>query len=178
MIKTLFITLTFLSPLLAKTIEVKNHAHVSFNTTASPGGVRIVGEANNSKEPRTVKGTYELNPNDFSGHFEVALKNLDTGIDLRNKHMHEKYLETEKFPTVVLDVGSSKYKAGEESSFTGFIQVHGVKKPTTGKLTVKDNTVSLDFYVKLSDHNIEVPKFMGITMKEDIHVLAETTDKI
>ncbi len=176
MIKVFLTSLIFLTPLFAKTIEVKDKAHVSFNTTASPGGVRIVGEANNYKEPRTVKGTYELNPNDLSGHFEVSLKNLDTGINMRNQHMHEKYLQTEKFPLVVLDISTTKYKMGEEASFTGFIQLHGVKKPITGKTTVNDNKLSLDFFVKLSDFNIEVPKFMGITMKEDIHVLAETTE--
>ena len=32
---------------------------------------------------------------------------LDTGIDLRNKHMREKYLEVQKYPNAVLTVDRS-----------------------------------------------------------------------
>jgi polyisoprenoid-binding protein YceI len=41
-------------------------------------------------------GDNPVNNSEF--HFEAELSTLDTGIGLRNRHMRENYLETDKYP--------------------------------------------------------------------------------
>src|SRR5438132_5755067 len=46
--------------------------------------------------------------------FVVPLATLKTGIDLRDRHMREKYLETDKYPNAVLEVPWSAIKLPED----------------------------------------------------------------
>ncbi len=173
----LLILLTLpLSALNAKTMDLeKSKAQVSFLTTANPGGIKIKGVAENAPEKKSIKGKYQIEGDSISGNLELALKDLDTGITMRNEHMTGKYLETEKYPVALLEIPKTPFKENTETPFKGTLSLHGQKKPVEGKLIAKNSGLNLDFFVKLSDHNIEVPKFMGITMKEDIHVQAEST---
>jgi polyisoprenoid-binding protein YceI len=74
-------------------------------TATGPGGLTIVGT------------TKDVNVKDdgTSVTVVVPLANVDTGIALRNKHMKEKYLEVDKFPTAELTVSRSALKLQEGS---------------------------------------------------------------
>ena len=77
----------------------------------------------------TVTGELKEDKGKLSGKFEVDLRSLDTGLDLRNEHMRDKYLETDKFPNAVfeldpLEIGSK--------TFTGLMTLHGRSKKITG----------------------------------------------
>lgn len=173
------LTLGFVGFVQAKTVLLENSiAEVSFLTTANPGGIRIRGNADNRLEKKSLKGKYDMEKDSVSGQMELTLKDLDTGIGLRNQHMTEKYLETDKYPTATLELSKTVFEENKETPFKGILSLHGQKKPIEGKLTAKSNSLNLDFTVKLSDYNIEIPKFMGITMKEDIHVQAESTETL
>ncbi len=106
-------------------------------------------------------------------YFEVDLRTLDTGIGLRNRHMREEYLHTDKYPYAkfsgriesVRDAGSNKI-----ATVKGSMDIHGVKKPMDVKATLAPEGSGLrskvSFEVKLTDHKIEVPKFMFLKIDE------------
>jgi polyisoprenoid-binding protein YceI len=144
-------------------------ADVSFTATG-PGGLKIVGttdELSVADDAQTVTVT-------------VPLAKLDTKIDLRNKHMREKYLETDKYPTAVLTVpkGELKVPAGGDVSAEagGVMKIHGQEKAVRFRYTAKRagdkigvvGSVRLD----MKDFGIQEPSFMGASVKKDVDVSA------
>jgi len=106
-------------------------------------------------------------------YFEVDLRTLDTGIGLRNRHMREDYLHTDKYPHAKYSGRITKlWKSakGTEVMVSGSMDIHGKKKrldvrgiltPTSGGLRIQTR-----FEVKLTDHDIEVPKLMFVKISE------------
>ena len=109
-------------------------------------------------------------------YFEVNLNSLDTGIGLRNRHMRENYLETDKYPLTYYKgkiVDSTKINDSEFSvTSDGKISIHGVEKPLTvqAKIYKHDDQfrIKSQFDVKLSDFNIKIPSIMFYKINEDI----------
>ncbi|MBK7981367.1 MAG: YceI family protein [Ignavibacteriae bacterium] len=109
-------------------------------------------------------------------HFEVDLRTLDTGIGLRNRHMRENYLETEKYPMAVYEgkiVRSEKITENKYKVFVnGEINIHGVTRKQNVEGTVEiigdEIIISTNFIVKLSDHKIEVPSLMFMKIDENM----------
>lgn len=105
----------------------------------------------------------------------VGLKELDTGIGLRDSHMRDKYIEVAKFPdaTLVVPVAGLK-EDGSETEATGTFTVHGVSKEISFKYKAVCKAGTCDVEgtagVNLKEHGINVPSYMGITVKPDITV--------
>ena len=93
----------------------------------------------------------------------VNLKNLRTGIELRDKHTKEKYLETEKFPEAVLIKANGKNGKGK-----GLLRIRGIEKEIEGVYAVSGGHLSADFPVKLSDYGISGVKYMGVGVDDTI----------
>jgi len=109
-------------------------------------------------------------------YLEVDLNTLDTGIGLRNRHMRENYLETEKYPFTYFK-GRITSAVASDSGFTkvnadGKIFIHGVEKAiqVAGKLTPLADGFRIEckFIVKLSDFNIEIPSIMFYKIDENM----------
>lgn len=116
----------------------------------------------------------------------VGLKDLETGIDLRDKHMREKYLEVEKYPEATLAIPHDEVKWPEdgksaEGSGKGTFAVHGKSKEITFKykITNTGGTFSIDGEapVNFKEYDVNVPSYMGITVKPDITVFAKFNAK-
>ncbi len=150
---------------------------VEFQAVGRPSMLKIVG-----KGPTPV-GAFTAEGEKVSGGFTVDLEKLETGISLRDRHMKEKYLEVGKFPKAELKLTSLKLPkaldgsnvAYKEIPFEGSFKVHGVEKPVKGTadVTVDGGKLSgvATFAIKLSDFKIDIPKFAGITMAEDVKVV-------
>ena len=141
---------------------------VSF-TAVGPAGMKIVGT------------TTELSVADDGQAVTVTvpLTNLTTGIALRDRHMKEKYLDVGKYPQAKLVVSRASIKfpsAGAESQSDGqgAMTIHGVTKNVPFKYTSKhdDRGYHVNGTVRLNigDFGIEVPKYLGVTVKPDIDV--------
>lgn len=144
----------------------------SFKATG-PGGFKMEGKTPTvdvADDGTTVKVT-------------VGLKELASGISLRDKHMKEKYLEVEKFPTTVLAVPLASLKippaagdlAGEAK---GQYTLHGVTKelPFAYKGTCDAAglcKVTGEMKVNMNDFGIKVASYLGITVKPDVVVTAD-----
>lgn len=169
---------------------------VSFDAVGKPGFLKIHGEgarANGELKIDVANAIATSNPPktmwNVSGTFDVALIDLKTGIDLRDTHMREKYLETGKFPraTLVLDpftiygdetLSLPKKSVGE---FTGKLTIKGVERPVKGRYETdidKTAKVKASFEIKLTDFStIGVPSYLGVTVAEDVTVHAEFVAK-
>jgi len=96
----------------------------------------------------------------------VSLKNLKTGIELRDKHT-KKHLEVEKYPEVVL------VKAvGKEGKGKGKIKLRGKEKVVEGTYKVSSDHKTLDasFPIQLSDFDITGINYMGVGVNDKVTV--------
>lgn len=115
-----------------------------------------------------IKGKTERIKDGFSAeNIIVDASSFKTGIELRDKHMREKYLEADQFPEMTLVRGKAT-----QGAFTGELTVHGVTQSVQGKYEVKDNHLIVRFPVKASSFKIAPAKYMGVGVQDDIQVEA------
>lgn len=104
----------------------------------------------------------------------VGLATLKTGIDLRDRHMKEKYLETSKFPRATFTVDKSQLKLPGEADAEGKLTLHGVTHPAkvhyAAKGTNKQLTITGSLRLNMKDYGIDVPSYLGVTVKPDVTV--------
>ncbi len=118
------------------------------------------------------KGDNLLDASQF--YFEVDLNTLDTGIGLRNRHMRDNYLETERYPMAQYNgrlveaekISDTVYEVKAE----GKMFIHGVENQLTvnGKMIKKGDRYQITsaFDVKLSDYHIDIPSIMFYKIDE------------
>ncbi len=161
---------------------VANAGEVKFTAIGKPGFLKIHGQSKGD----FPKGEIQILNGQASGDFEFNLKNLDTGIELRNEHMKEKYLEIGKFPTAKLKiepiaVSEEELKSDFSKKFQGQLLLHGVTKGVSGNFDyqAKTKNVVAKFNLKVSDFNIAVPQYLGVTVSENVEteVLVKLKDK-
>lgn len=143
-------------------------ATVKFNATG-PGGMNIEGKGSSMwtiDDGKTVKVV-------------VQLTAMSTGMSLRDKHMKEKYLETQKFPDAELVVNRADLKfpaAGgtAKAEVGGILKLHGVSKGTKFTYSAtKDGEiykVTGSLHVSMKDHDIPEPSYLGVKVKDGVDV--------
>ena len=107
-------------------------------------------------------------------YFEVDLNSLNTGIGLRNRHMRDNYLHTDKYPTTYFRGNIVKAEKVAENEIKiiseGAIFIHGVERPLTVEADMiqqgEQYNILCRFDVKLSDFNIEIPSLMFYKIDE------------
>ncbi len=140
-------------------------------SASGPGGVKIEGQ------------TPDLEIRDEAESFSVVvpLKNLNTGIALRDKHMKEKYLETEKYPNAELKVRRDDLKVPapggkEETSAKALLKLHGQEKPVVFNYRAAESgglySVDGSLRLNIAEFGISTPSFMGVTVRPDVEVRA------
>ena len=116
--------------------------------------------------------------NNSEFHFEVDLSTLDTGIGLRNRHMRENYLETDKYPLAQYSGKVTKVEKTAEGVYTvetdGLLKIHGQERPLalTSKVTDGEESflIQSGFKVNLKDFDIKIPKLMFMKLNEVIEI--------
>lgn len=145
--------------------------------------VKFISEAtieNFDGVTNNIDGYLFYKDNDFLSeselYFEVDLRTVDTGIGLRNRHMREDYLETNKYPMTSYKgkiiysdkVSDTEYKV----VIDGNMSIHGVTKPLkiNGNLYKADDGFRIKAYfeILLTDYNIEIPKLMFMKISNTI----------
>jgi polyisoprenoid-binding protein YceI len=134
-------------------------------TALGPGGLTIVGTGPDVSV--TEKGD--------SLAISVGLATLKTGIDMRDRHMREKYLETSKYPNAVFQVDKSKLKLPSSgANVEGSLTLHGVTKQVNvhyvASGSAKELTVSGSMHINMKDFGVNVPSYLGVTVKPDVDV--------
>lgn len=108
--------------------------------------------------------------------FYVDLNTIDTGINLRNRHMRESYLETEKYPFAEFTGAlNSEFDVEnndeQEVSVQGTFKIHGIEKDMmiSGTLRKSNREIELNasWTILLDDHNIRRPKVVFYELAEE-----------
>jgi len=134
----------------------------------------------------------------FKIQFTVDLPSIDTGIPLRNEHMRENFLETNKFPKATFVAKTVKFdkkptlKKPETVNVTatGDFTVHGVTVQKTIPLKVtfvpqselskkrvsEGDMIRIqgNFPVKLAEHKIPHPEAVFVKLAETVFVNIDT----
>ena len=149
-------------------LAASGSASVSFAATG-PAGMRIVGSSS------------DLSVADDAQNITVTvpLGNLKTGVDLRDQHMRDKYLEVPKYPNAELVVAKSAIKipapGGDSSGDAhGTMKLHGKTKDVSFHYVARKDggamkvggTVRID----MRDYGISVPSYLGVTVKPEVDV--------
>lgn len=188
-----FPPITILIAVLAATLSAPSSARAQApDWKVTRGEVRIAC-------PLTVGGSFEgrssaitgslrtpsENGGVFGGELRLDLTTIDTGIDLRNRHMRENYLEVDRGPDFTSAVLSAlampldDAKAGSRRPFTAVVLVHGVAKPISGTAEIRTDgataRVEARFPIRLADHGIPPPRYLGVGVKDEVQVLALVT---
>jgi polyisoprenoid-binding protein YceI len=138
---------------------------------------------------RKVSGSVALDPAQLGDSITVLVSvdmgSLDTGIDLRNKHMRDNHLHCDKYPTATFRGGRlSKLSASSLTEgqtvtgvITGEMELHGVKRPLEAPVEMTFHNGGLHvvsrFKVKLPDYQIPRPQFLVMKLDETQSVTLE-----
>jgi polyisoprenoid-binding protein YceI len=115
----------------------------------------------------------------LDGMLAVDLRTLDTGINLRNEHLREKYLEVDKgagYDMATLTAIDLKGLTGDapegKGSFTGSLTLHGTTNMVSGPVEVRKAGTGLrvkaSFPINLPDYNIPEPRYLGVGVKNTV----------
>ncbi|MBI4178434.1 YceI family protein [bacterium] len=157
-----------------------------------------------------IRGEIVVDPADVAGEgtrakFWVDLASMKTGIGLRDQHMRENFLHTDKHPQAVFTLtkitsGVNKaLKPGEKAEFIadGLFELHGIEKSVRVPVSVvylkeSDATkakmpgdlirIQTRFRLSLPDYGIEVPEMLFMKLDKnvdiDIDALASTKNSL
>ena len=149
-------------------VESVGSASATFDA-AGPGGLNIRGK------------TSDLTASEASGKVKVvvALGKLDTGINLRDQHMRNNYLEVGKYPNATVEVKRDELKfpskkADSSGHVPGSMTLHGVTKPVTldysarlrGDKVAVDGSTTID----MRDYGINVPRYLGVGVDPNVSI--------
>ena len=167
--KSLLLTVLLLATPVLAGVERTGAASATF-TGKGPAGFKLEGKT----DQLTVQDAGE------KVVFTLPLASLKTGIELRDTHMREKYLQVDKYPNAVLEVAWSAIKlpeAGQTVTQTvpGKMTLHGQTKDVSVTYTVKRTGDVYEASGKLplnfKDYGVDVPNYLGVTVKPDIETL-------
>lgn len=161
----------------AATVPVQSsQGKIEFHAVGRPSMIKINGEG---KGP---EGTLALEGSKVSGELTFDMTSLQSGIEMRDEHMKNKYLEVGKYPQAKLRLTevalpanwSAKTPAVKEAVFKGDLTMHGQTKPVSGTFDLEGDAAKMsakaNFEINIAEFGIEIPKYLGITVKNEVPV--------
>jgi polyisoprenoid-binding protein YceI len=145
---------------------------VAFSAHGSPGALDIIG--------KTSSGS--LAERDGELVITVPLATVSTGIELRDAHMRDEYLEVATYPTAVLAVpeaGLTWPAVGAEaegtvtSAFSVHGQTHDVAVDWRIAHTKAGYEVKASFPYDVTAWGIVIPSWLGVTIHPEMQVDAK-----
>jgi polyisoprenoid-binding protein YceI len=120
---------------------------------------------------RAMSGTAVLDGEKGAVDFKVPVKKMETGVALRDEHLHgEDWLHEAKYPQIAFKAALKRSKVDEATkketwAYDGEITIRGVTKPLKGEATVQK--IPEDLGKKLGEGSwIKVKAEFPITIKE------------
>lgn len=153
---------------LAKLGNARNAA-VLARTTAT-GSLRI--------EARTSELRVEEDPQGMV-RIAVPLAGLDTGIALRNRHLREKYLQTDQYPNAELTVERGALAFPEPGqtttrSLAGTMKLHGASRSVTFTYSARRDGAAYQVHgavrININDYGVDTPQFLGVKVDPRVDV--------
>lgn len=166
--------------------------------TIEPGGSNFVEFV--SKAPvetvtgktQQITGRIDADPSALGDSIEVVIEvdlaSLDTGIGLRNRHMRENHLHTDRYPKAVFRGGRisgashQTVETGRATTFriAGDFELHGVRRrieaPVEATLRPDGSLRAVvRFEVRLPDYDIPRPQFLVMRLDELQRITLDVT---
>lgn len=150
---------------------------VTFRAVGRPAAIKINGSGEAAHGTLTIDDDKKA-----TGTLTFNLKSLTTGIDLRDKHMKEKYLQVDRYPESQLTIKNlaipdrvlNSTSAEQDIPFSGKLKLKGTEKDVQGTAHVKKSNENLDvtaqFSIKLDDFGVDIPKYLGITVANEVKI--------
>jgi polyisoprenoid-binding protein YceI len=139
---------------------------VKWEGTGSPGFLSIEGKGGK------VKGAIKTDKDGkVSGTFDFDLSTLDSGIELRNDHMKNKYLEIKKFPTASLVLNPTVMPKQGYFNWTGSLTLHGVTNKVGGVAFLEGKQIEAKFSIETPDYKIKKATYMGVGLDDKINIV-------
>lgn len=141
---------------------------------------------------KSISAKFQIEPANVTrsrGTVTVDLRSLDTGIELRNKHMRENHLHTDTFPeaTFVLDsvAGIAVLDSVGQSEVTihGTMTLHGVTNAVSVPAILSPGPEKIagamrlrtEFPLKMTDYGIPRPEFLFLKLAEEVRIVVDLT---
>lgn len=142
-----------------------------------------------SGKAKSITAEFDVDPTKLSaakGKVTVDLRTLDTGIDLRNKHMRENHLHTDSFPSAVFSLdsisgaGALSHEASTSLAVHGQMTIHGVTKSVTSPATLSaagahGMRIQAEFPLKITEYGIPRPEFLFLKLAEEVRIVVDLT---
>ena len=151
-------------PLVAEAaMQAGSKVKVAFFASGSPGFLDIEGDSN----------TLTVADDGTKLSFTVPMKSVHTGIDMRDDHMNNEYVDVAHFPNAVLTFAKADVKwpdvgATSKGSVKATFNIHGQDQAVSVDYTIKHAgttySVSAKFNYDASAYGIQIPSYMGITV--------------
>ncbi len=156
--------------------SVAPHGKVQFEAIGRPSMLKIKGDGDGAIADLRVVD------HKISGTIKFDLNALKTGIELRDEHMKDKYLQVKEGDNAIASMTfdnlpiplSWSLKDPKISSWTfeATLRLHGVDRKITGTYAfgAKKLDASAKFDIKLSDYGIDIPQYLGIRVADVVNV--------
>jgi polyisoprenoid-binding protein YceI len=117
--------------------------HISFTSKATLE--KIVGRVGKSRGEIMVENLDDLSKGKVSAVFEVDLDSVKTGIELRDQHMRETFLETAKYPKAIFSLTKVVSSQIVTTDAKGNIAARAVRglEPNTPTRLIAEGTLEL-----------------------------------
>lgn len=153
----------------------QDQGYTEFLALGNPGFLRIKGTG------KAPTGDLTVIEGKLAGTLKMDLTSLDTGMELRNKHMKEKYLQVGTHPEATITIKdqatawSPSNGTVDGAKVTGTLKLHGEEKPVEITYTIDEQAkIKAQFELKISDFKMGIPSFMGITVADKVNVTVES----
>ncbi|XDD51921.1 YceI family protein [Leptospira sp. WS92.C1] len=106
----------------------------------------------------------------------VNLQDLSVPNRLMNRHMHENYLESDRYPIAIFEGNISKWdRSNKTVIIEGDFTLHGITKKNfriQGNFEEKENgfLIKSNFEIFLTDFKIEIPKLVVLKLNDKIQI--------
>lgn len=119
-------------------------------------------------ETKRIKGKVIANGDKYTAkELYVKVKNLKSGISLRDNHVQVKYLLKKKFPKISVTDLVAKNGKGK-----AFLTIKSIKKEISFKYKIiKNKLMKATFSVKLSDYGITGISYKGVGVEDDVSII-------
>ncbi|MEE2953550.1 MAG: YceI family protein [Bacteroidota bacterium] len=118
--------------------------------------------------------------------FQIYMISFNFDKALMQEHFNEKYVESEIYPKSIFkgkiqNWESVNKKQGEKYNVkaSGIIEIHGIKKEIgadgTLELINKEVHIQSDFFIRVSDFNIKVPRIVRNNIAKEVIINVDVT---
>ncbi|MBC7741611.1 MAG: YceI family protein [Bdellovibrionaceae bacterium] len=168
---------SFVTNAMTELQSVPPHGQVQFDAVGRPSMLKIKGEAIGAIANLSVTD------HNLNGTIKFDLNALKTGIDLRDEHMKDKYLQVKQGDNAIATLTFTDFPiplswtaaAAKIPSWTfrAMLHLHGVDREITGNYSIGSNKMDTiaKFDIKLSDFKIDIPTYLGVKVADIVNVV-------